>query len=42
MHYSDKPAEEIEDAEWQADMFAEIILSIMGYETKQLSFDFYG
>ncbi|AZZ98263.1 ImmA/IrrE family metallo-endopeptidase [Pseudoalteromonas sp. R3] len=30
-----------EDAEWQADSFAEKILEIMGYETSQLSLDFY-
>lgn len=41
LHYSDKDATEQEDAEWQADTFAEIILSSMGYQTKQLTFDFY-
>ncbi|NOU50257.1 ImmA/IrrE family metallo-endopeptidase [Pseudoalteromonas sp. JBTF-M23] len=35
-------AREEEDAEWQADSFAEAILEIMGYEVKQLSLDFYG
>lgn len=31
----------IEDAEWQADFFAEQVLRLMGYELSQLSFDFY-
>ncbi|MCY9855804.1 ImmA/IrrE family metallo-endopeptidase [Vibrio mediterranei] len=30
-----------EDAEWQADSFADVILKRMGYQTAQLSFDFY-
>lgn len=42
LHYSDREATKEEDAEWQADTFAEVILSIMGYQIEQLSFDFYG
>ena len=30
-----------EDAEWQADTFAEAILEYMGYRNEQLTFDFY-
>ncbi|MTC46558.1 ImmA/IrrE family metallo-endopeptidase [Providencia sp. wls1922] len=41
LHKSNKPAIESEDAEWQADTFAEYILGLLGYETKQLTFDFY-
>ena len=31
LHYSNIPATEFEDAEWQADYFAEIILSNLGH-----------
>ncbi|EOX3401521.1 ImmA/IrrE family metallo-endopeptidase [Vibrio cholerae] len=41
LHYSNEPAIREEDAEWQADSFAEAILKNMGYQTEQLSFDFY-
>lgn len=41
LHYSNSPAKEEEDAEWQADVFADVILKNMGYQTTQLSFDFY-
>lgn len=40
LHSSKKPALEIEDAEWQADMFAEVIMRDLGYEMDQLTFDF--
>lgn len=40
LHKADKPSTILEDPEWQADTFAEIILDFMGYETKQLSLDF--
>lgn len=41
LHSSRVEAMQEEDAEWQADTFAEVILKIMGYQTAQLSFDFY-
>ncbi|ENQ8613746.1 M48 family metalloprotease [Vibrio fluvialis] len=41
LHFSNEPAIKEEDAEWQADSFAEVILKSMGYQTEQLSFDFY-
>lgn len=41
LHKSNKPPIQCEDAEWQADTFADIVLSRLGYETKQLTFDFY-
>jgi Zn-dependent membrane protease YugP len=41
LHKSDTPATIHEDAEWQADTFAEAILISMGYKTNQLMFDFY-
>ncbi|HAT1512338.1 ImmA/IrrE family metallo-endopeptidase [Morganella morganii] len=41
LHKSSKPPIQCEDAEWQADTFADIVLSRLGYETKQLTFDFY-
>ena len=40
LHKADKLLVQCEDPEWQADTFAEIILMGMGYNTKQLSFDF--
>lgn len=39
-HSSTLPTIE-EDSEWQADSFAEVVLKNMGYQTTQLSFDFY-
>lgn len=41
LHSSSSPATIVEDAEWQADTFAEAILEHMGYRTRQMSFDFY-
>lgn len=40
LHKADELLTQCEDPEWQADTFAEIILMGMGYNTKQLSFDF--
>lgn len=40
LHKADEPPRLNENAEWQADTFAEIILDEMGYHTKQLSLDF--
>lgn len=40
LHNSKKPPQEIEDAEWQADTFAEVILSEIGFYMNQLTFDF--
>ncbi|HAT4501554.1 TPA: ImmA/IrrE family metallo-endopeptidase [Serratia marcescens] len=41
LHFSNVPPEQNEDSEWQADLFAEVMLDKLGYETAQLSFDFY-
>lgn len=41
LHHSNTPPQQNEDAEWQADLFAEMILSQMGFNMHQLSFDFY-
>lgn len=41
LHFTDSPPTEAEDSEWQADFFADVILEKMGYETNQMSFDFY-
>lgn len=41
LHRSTIPALENEDAEWQADTFAEIALAELGFQVDQLSFDFY-
>lgn len=41
LHHSTMPALENEDAEWQADMFAEVALKQLGFNMDQLSFDFY-
>lgn len=41
LHHSNIPAQQNEDAEWQADLFAEMILNHMGFNMHQLSFDFY-
>ncbi|MFI7972543.1 MULTISPECIES: ImmA/IrrE family metallo-endopeptidase [Serratia] len=40
LHNSKKPPQEIEDAEWQADTFAEVVLSEIGFYMNQLAFDF--
>lgn len=40
LHKADEPPTLSESPEWQADTFAEIILDVMGYHTKQLSLDF--
>lgn len=39
LHKADAPSTINENAEWQADMFAEIILEEMGYHTKQIPLD---
>ena len=39
LHKADEPPTVNENAEWQADTFAEIILEEMGYYTKQISLD---
>lgn len=42
LHYSKTPPTYAEDAEWQADSFAEAALQYLGYEeVKQLAFEFY-
>lgn len=41
LHFSSSSPLQIEDAEWQADTFAEVALERMGYEVAQLAFDFY-
>ncbi|EMT6574433.1 MULTISPECIES: ImmA/IrrE family metallo-endopeptidase [Providencia] len=41
LHFANKAPTRIEDAEWQADSFAEIVLETMGLKTNQMSFDFY-
>ena len=40
LHNSKKPPQQTEDAEWQADTFAEVVLREMGFYMDQLSFDF--
>lgn len=40
LHFSTEVPTEEEDTEWQADMFAEYALECMGFDTKQLCFDF--
>lgn len=40
LHHSASAPQKEEDAEWQADEFARVILESMGYTTKQMSFDF--
>ncbi|MGL5224524.1 MAG: ImmA/IrrE family metallo-endopeptidase [Aeromonas sp.] len=40
LHSSAKPPGQTEDAEWQADQFAEHVLTILGFNVRQLSFDF--
>ncbi|HFV7048865.1 TPA: ImmA/IrrE family metallo-endopeptidase [Escherichia coli] len=41
LHFSNTPPEQNEDSEWQADLFADVMLEKLGYETAQLCFDFY-
>lgn len=41
LHFSTKEPTRVEDAEWQADTFAEIILETIGVRTSQMSLDFY-
>ncbi|EGX05101.1 hypothetical protein ECSTECMHI813_2089 [Escherichia coli STEC_MHI813] len=41
LHFSAKEPTRIEDAEWQADTFADIVLETIGVRTQQMSFDFY-
>ncbi|WOI39320.1 ImmA/IrrE family metallo-endopeptidase [Alteromonas sp. CI.11.F.A3] len=41
LHFSDVLPKVEEDAEWQADTFAEVILKHLGYDLEQLSLDFY-
>ncbi|MCK6997890.1 ImmA/IrrE family metallo-endopeptidase [Enterobacter kobei] len=40
LHKSNKPAKQTEDAEWQADLFAEVVLQDLGFDMDQLSFEF--
>lgn len=40
LHKANKPSSQIEDAEWQADLFAEVVLRELGFYMDQLSFDF--
>lgn len=40
LHNSKHQAKQIEDAEWQADTFAEVVLKEIGFATEQLSFEF--
>jgi len=41
LHFSKTPPTQAEDAEWQADAFAEHALTFLGYGTKQMAFEFY-
>ncbi|MBU9852849.1 ImmA/IrrE family metallo-endopeptidase [Rahnella aceris] len=41
LHFSNREARQTEDAEWQADYFAEIVLEAIGVRTIQMSLDFY-
>ena len=41
LHFSVKEPTRIEDAEWQADTFADIVLETIAVRTQQMSFDFY-
>ncbi|MCV3301718.1 ImmA/IrrE family metallo-endopeptidase [Leclercia adecarboxylata] len=41
LHFSNKEPTRAEDAEWQADAFAEIVLETIGVRTSQMSLDFY-
>lgn len=40
LHKATKSATQVEDAEWQADLFAEVVLQDLGYYMNQLSFEF--
>lgn len=40
LHKANKAALEIEDAEWQADLFADVVLQAIGFDMDQLSFEF--
>ena len=40
LHKANRPALEIEDAEWQADLFADVVLQSIGFDMDQLSFEF--
>lgn len=40
LHKSNRPALQIEDAEWQADLFADVVLQSIGFDMDQLSFEF--
>ncbi|MNG58405.1 hypothetical protein D3C81_16000 [compost metagenome] len=40
LHSSKNPPQQAEDAEWQADMFADLVLKEIGFFTDQLSFEF--
>jgi Zn-dependent peptidase ImmA (M78 family) len=41
LHKANKAPGQIEDAEWQADLFAEIVLKDLGYYMEQMAFDFF-
>lgn len=41
LHFSSKEPTRVEDAEWQADTFAETVLETIGVRTIQMSLDFY-
>ncbi|HAF1587918.1 TPA: ImmA/IrrE family metallo-endopeptidase, partial [Salmonella enterica] len=41
LHFANKQPEINEDSEWQADLFAETMLDKLGYQTRQLCFEFY-
>lgn len=40
LHHSNKPPNEREDAEWQADTFAELVLARLGFPVHQLVLEF--
>lgn len=40
LHKANKPPSQVEDAEWQADLFAEVVLQELGFYMNQLSFEF--
>lgn len=40
LHHSRKKPTHQEDSEWQADLFADVILDTLGFNSKQLTFDF--
>jgi hypothetical protein len=41
LHFATGPATQNEDAEWQADAFADHALNFLGYDSIQLSLEFY-